>query len=276
MRHQLDQRSRSRFPRAFLDLALALLCGRHARTPARRFLTSLYQHGRHLFENLSVYFSPNTHLLGEAVALHALGTLFPTFPKPKCGASAAPKSSKPQLAFQVKPDGSHFEQSTYYHVYALDFFILYYLLAGKPAHLEPTLLCMAEYLHWLLGPARRISYFGDDDGGRLFHPQGKRDEFGRATLATCGLLFNREAWIGNREDLAQQAAWWLGSSALSHARPASNPPIGAKNFPDAGALFYNPKTSISSSTPALLAGPVPATVTPILSASPSGITTNPS
>ena len=100
---------------------------------------------------------------------------------------------------------------------------------------------MAEYLHWLLGPARRISYFGDDDGGRLFHPQGKRDEFGRATLATCGLLFNREAWIGNREDLAQQAAWWLGSSALSHARPASNPPIGAKNFPDAGALFLQSK-----------------------------------
>jgi len=26
-----------------------------------------------------VYFSPNTHLLGEAVALHALGVLFPDF-----------------------------------------------------------------------------------------------------------------------------------------------------------------------------------------------------
>jgi len=29
-----------------------------------RFLTSLYQHGRHLELNLSIYFSPNTHLLG--------------------------------------------------------------------------------------------------------------------------------------------------------------------------------------------------------------------
>ncbi len=45
----------------------------------RNFLTALYRHGRHLYENLSVYFSPNTHLLGEAVALHALGALFPNF-----------------------------------------------------------------------------------------------------------------------------------------------------------------------------------------------------
>lgn len=46
-----------------------------------RFVTELYRHGRHLAENLSIYFSPNTHLLGEAVALHALGTLFPGFPE---------------------------------------------------------------------------------------------------------------------------------------------------------------------------------------------------
>ena len=46
-----------------------------------RFLTALNRHGRYLELNLSVYFSPNTHLLGEAVALHALGVLFPSFPR---------------------------------------------------------------------------------------------------------------------------------------------------------------------------------------------------
>ncbi len=141
----------------------------------------------------------------------------------------------------MKPDGSHFEQSTYYHVYAVDFFVFYYLLAGKPAHLEPALIRMAEYLHWLLGPARRIAFFGDDDGGRLFHPQGKRDEFGRATLATCGILFNRESWIGNREDIAAQAAWWLGAATLSRARDASLPPAGAKEFAFAGMIFLQSK-----------------------------------
>ena len=38
--------------------------------------TELYRHGLYIANNLSYYFSPNTHLLGEAVALHALGLLF--------------------------------------------------------------------------------------------------------------------------------------------------------------------------------------------------------
>jgi hypothetical protein len=96
---------------------------------------------------------------------------------------------------------------------------------------------MAEHLQWLLGPARRLAFFGDDDGGRLFHPQGKRDEFGRATLSTCGLLLKPEDWVGTREELAEQAAWWLGVGALSHARSSADLPQGSKLFPDAGAVF---------------------------------------
>ncbi len=42
----------------------------------QRLREGLYRHGLHLDANLSVYFSPNTHLLGEAVALHALGLMF--------------------------------------------------------------------------------------------------------------------------------------------------------------------------------------------------------
>ena len=53
------------------------LAGAEMPAPLRaRFLTELYRHGRFLELNLSVYFSPNTHLLGEAVALHALGVMF--------------------------------------------------------------------------------------------------------------------------------------------------------------------------------------------------------
>ncbi|HEX3880391.1 MAG TPA: heparinase II/III family protein, partial [Bryobacteraceae bacterium] len=47
----------------------------------RKLLDSLYAHGRHLSGNLSVYFSPNTHLMGEAMVLHAIAVLFPEFPR---------------------------------------------------------------------------------------------------------------------------------------------------------------------------------------------------
>ncbi len=203
----------------------------------RRFLTALYRHGRHLRENLSVYFSPNTHLLGEAVALHALGTLFGAFPEAQAWAARGAEIIARQLDFQVRPDGSHFEQSTYYHVYALDFFLQYYLLAGRPAEFRPVLERMAEYLFWLLGPARRIAFLGDDDGGRLFHPYGERDQFGRATLATCGILFGREEWKGARRDVAEQAAWWLGEDAWRGSAERIAVAWGARLFRDSGAAF---------------------------------------
>jgi len=175
----------------------------------RRFLDSLYQHARHIENNLSFYFSPNTHLLGEAVALHTLGCLFP-----ECRDIGAQVVAD-QMDKQVRDDGSHFEQSTYYHVYALDMFLFHAIQADVSPAYRAKLERMAAYLDAISGPQRRLPFAGDDDGGRFFHPYGKRDRFGRATLATCGVLFHRPEWLGAREDLYEQAAWWLGPQALT-------------------------------------------------------------
>ncbi len=233
----------------------------------QRFLTSLYQHGRHLAENLSVYFSPNTHLLGEGVALHALGVLFKEFPESADWTRRGSEVVEGQLSFQVKPDGSHFEQSTYYHVYAIDLFVFYYLLAGRPKHFEPVLTRMADYLDWLLGPSRRIAFFGDDDGGRLFHPFGCRDEFGRATLTTCGLLLNNPDWVGTAEDIAQQAAWWVGPNSLRSVKGEDarlRVPAVAAHSPTPVPSSCNRAISMSNSMPALSAGAALATAMPIV------------
>jgi hypothetical protein len=135
-----------------------------------RFLTTLERHGRYLERNLSVYFSPNTHLLGEAVALHALGVLFPSFPRAARWALAGGRIVEQQMDRQVRGDGSHFEQSAYYHVYALDFFLLHRVLAKPPVTYDARLVSMAEYLDALLGAEGMLPLIGDDDGGRLFHP----------------------------------------------------------------------------------------------------------
>ncbi len=203
----------------------------------RRFMTELYRHGRHLSENLSVYFSPNTHLLGEAVALGALGSLFGSFRETRAWRKRGAEIVERQLHFQVRADGSHFEQSTYYHVYALDLFLFFYVLAGRPEKLRGVLGHMGEYLHWLLGPGGRIAFLGDDDGGRVFHPYGARDAFGRATLSSCGILLERKEWIGTRDDVAEQAAWWIGGETLKAAREGRSAAAGAGLFRDSGAAF---------------------------------------
>jgi hypothetical protein len=177
----------------------------------RRFLEELYRHGRHLACNLSVYFSPNTHLLGEAVALHALGRLFPVFPEAVEWRSTGRRIMLYALDVQVRADGGHFEQSTYYHVYALDMFLFHTALEPLP---EERLRAMAEYLAAVAGPEGRLPFFGDDDGGRFFHPYGSREEFGRATLATASAILGED--YAGAGDTEVQAAWWIGGDARAN------------------------------------------------------------
>jgi len=110
---------------------------------------------------------------------------FPQFPAAPRWVRKGAGWMEHELCRQVREDGGHFEQSSYYHVYALDMFLFHAALTGTVA---PELARMAEYLAALLGPRGSLPLVGDDDGGRLFHPYGARDGFGRATLATCGVL----------------------------------------------------------------------------------------
>ncbi len=99
------------------------------RTPAittdfrQKWLHAIAVSGRHIERYLSTYFSPNTHLLGEGVALFFIGTLCP-----ELHSSARWKHKGWEIVLresqrQVRSDGFYFEQSTYYHVYALDFLL---------------------------------------------------------------------------------------------------------------------------------------------------------
>ncbi len=197
----------------------------------RRLLAGLFQHGLYLERNLSVYFSPNTHLLGEAVALHALGALFPALPRSRAWEQTGARIVKEQMAAQVREDGSHFEQSSYYHVYALDMFLFHAVLRRPSPEYAGKIRRMASYVAALLGPARRLPFLGDDDGGRFFHPYGARDRFARATLATAAALLGENASGCATEDACEQAAWWIGPEALGAHNSAA---CDSRFFPDAG------------------------------------------
>jgi hypothetical protein len=172
--------------------------------------TSLYQHGVAIRHNLSTYFAPNTHILGEGVALHVIGIALGISRWEEQGAHIV----REQVTKQVLPDGFHFELSSYYHLYALDMFLFHYVLAGRPPYLEAPLCRMAKVMESFLDEKRRFPLIGDDDGGRLFHPYGHRAEFASASLATCAALFPGEMISARPEDLAEQAIWWLGPSSL--------------------------------------------------------------
>lgn len=131
------------------------------------WLHMLYLHGCHLANNLSFYFSPNNHLVGEALALHALGLFFTQQGDAARWEQLGARVMTEQIHRQIRSDGSSFEQSTYYQVYLLDMFRLHAILASPGPEYLAKLDRMAEFLHAVSGPSGIPPMLGDDDGGRL-------------------------------------------------------------------------------------------------------------
>ena len=132
---------------------------------------ALHLHGWYIEHFLSTYFSPNTHLLGEGVALFAIGTMCPQIAEARRWQKRGWQIVLQQAETQVRPDGFHFEQSVYYHVYARDFFEFARDLAARngitvPPRFDQTIEKMNEALA-ILSQAGRLPNFGDDDGGRV-------------------------------------------------------------------------------------------------------------
>jgi hypothetical protein len=201
----------------------------------QRFLAELYRHGLHLEYNLSIYFSPNTHLLGEAVALHALARLFPQLPRAGKWRSLGGSVVREHLQKCVRDDGSYFEQSTYYHMYALDMFAFHAVLEPASSSYLENLGRMAEFLSALLSQNGELSFLGDDDGGRFFHPYGPRPRFARAALAAASLLSGTQYFPNNECDISEMGMWWLGAEKCA-ARLLQVPQPEWRVFHDTGIV----------------------------------------
>jgi hypothetical protein len=184
-----------------------------------RALKYLYLHARHLETYLSTYFSPNTHLTGEALGLYYLGMLLPEFRRAARWRETGLKVLYSALDFQVRPDGVYFEQASYYHRYTTAFYTHLYLLSknnGQPveAKLLDKLSALLDHLMYLTRPDGTTPLFGDDDGGRLVMLDERPINDFRSTLATAAALFNRTDYKYVAEEATEETLWLLGPVGL--------------------------------------------------------------
>jgi hypothetical protein len=175
--------------------------------------------GRHIANYLSTYFSPNTHLLGEAEALFFLGTAFPGLSGAKKWRDLGWKILVDGARAQVYEDGFYFEQSTYYHVYALDLFLQARILAGIggmaiPPEFDQTVERMLNAL-LLLGRAGAAPAIGDDDGGRLFDARRNARQHLLDPLATGAVLYRRGDFKFVAGAPLEETLWLLGPKGLA-------------------------------------------------------------
>jgi hypothetical protein len=191
-------------------------------------------HAAHVERYLSYYFSPNTHLTGEALGLFYVGVLFPELKGAQRWRALGAKILIEQLDRQVFADGVYFEQSTCYQRYTVEIYLHFLILSERngvtvaPA-VRQRVEKMVDFLLAVRWPNGSMPQVGDADGGVLL-PLARRvaDDY-RGVFALAAVVFKRPdyAWAAN--GMAPEVFWLFGPSgrdvfdALQPAPPSKGP-----------------------------------------------------
>ena len=185
----------------------------------QRVLKFLYLTARHLEIYPSTYFSPNTHLTGEALGLFYLGTLLPELRGAPRWRAEGERILLAALPRHVRPDGTYFEQSSYYQRYTADFYTHLLLLARANGRdldtaVSAKLSSLVEHLMHLTRPDGTTPFYGDDDGGRLVPLDARPADDFRAALSTAAAVFSRGDYKHVAVDAAEETLWLLGPEGV--------------------------------------------------------------
>lgn len=199
-------------------------------------------HALHVFRYLSSFYSPNTHLTGEALGLYYAGVLFPKLTGANRWRSRGRRILLRELDRQVLDDGVFFELSSCYQRYTAEFYLHFLLLSkydGKPLP-ERVAERLKALLDWLLAvrcPDGTVPQIGDADSGCLLPLAGRNADDYRGLFALAAALFGRSdyAWAAAGE--GAEVAWLLGTGRYeTFRRLARRPPDGnaSRCFPKGG------------------------------------------
>ena len=178
----------------------------------------------HVEHNLSVYFSPNTHLTGEALALYVAGVALPELAASSRWADLGRRILLEEIDRQIHLDGGHAERSMHYQRYTLDFYLLATLTAERDGDEEAAAafaaasLRLAEFTRTMADDEGRLPLIGDDDGGMLWPMAGRACRDVRDSLSLAAAVLDRP-------DLApwglQEEALWVAGGRSALAAPGA-------------------------------------------------------
>jgi len=215
--------------------------------PTARCLFALERQLTHLEEHLSYYFSPNTHLTGEALALYVVGQAFPELDSSKRWVDTGRRILLREIDRQILPDGGHVERSMHYQRYTLDFYLFALLTARRAGDLlaecafAGATARLAEFTCGIADDEGRLPLIGDDDGGMLWPIAGRDCADVRDSLATAAVVLNRP-------DLAswgvQEETFWMAAPEAiefvhEQARTADD---AARTGDDAARTLLGPRS----------------------------------
>ncbi|MBI4951906.1 MAG: alginate lyase family protein [Myxococcales bacterium] len=236
-----------------LEIALRLvswswvlhLCARSAALePARRarIVRMLAAHATHAARYLSHYFSPNTHITGEALGLYYAAACLDELPRARRWRAESERILAREIDRQVLPDGAHLELSPSYARYTAEMYLHWLVLAERLGHPVPdgVRAGLVRLLDFLLGvalPDGSMPAMGDADGGSLLPLARRGRDDLRGVFSTAAAVLARPDYAWAARGLQPETLWLLGPAgaerfrALRPAPPATSP---ARVFRDGG------------------------------------------
>jgi hypothetical protein len=179
-------------------------------------LVALDRQLQHVANNLSRYFSPNTHLSGEALALYVVSLALPELRRSCERAAIGRDVLVAEASRQIRADGGHVELSAHYHRYSTDFYLLALLVARASLDsaaeiFEHASRLQAEYLRTISDDHGQLPLIGDDDGGQLSGWCGTRPADASVTLGIAASALRDSALAVTAP--SEEVYWTMGHAA---------------------------------------------------------------
>jgi hypothetical protein len=207
----------------------------------RRMVGHLAVSARHVERYLSTWFSPNTHLTGEAVGLFMLGTALPQCRDATRWRAIGARTLLEWVGRHVRADGTYVEQSSWYHRYTTDFYLQFMVLAdraGMPVREQVAgpLAGLLDVLRWIARPDGSMPLIGDDDGGRFLFLDERTGHDVRTPLALGAVLLGRGDFAAAAGTPSPEVVWLLGPDGLARFTRLEpvKPTTRRAAFPDGG------------------------------------------
>lgn len=205
----------------------------------------LQAHASHIERYLSIYYSPNTHLTGEALGLFYAGILFPEISGAARWRALGRKILLEQLERQTFDDGVYFEQSLHYQCYTIEIYLHFMILSQKNGEELPESFCtrlqsMLDFVLDMRRPDGTLPSVGDSDGGRLFSVLNRNPGDASALFSIAAVLFEREDYAWAAGGSTPELICLMGASALYSlmAMKQKPPPvISSCLYPEGGYLI---------------------------------------
>ncbi len=206
-----------------------------------RMAASIRDHALHVERYLSSYFSPNTHLTGEALGLFYAGTIFPELVPARRWRERAVHILTSESGRQVMPDGVYFEQSTCYQRYTVEIALHLLILSARNGSSVPEVVgrrvqAMLDFLLSVRTPSGHAPPIGDADGGWLLPLVRRTPGDLRGVFGIAAALFARADYAWAAGGAGPELLWLLGEAGLAafeSIRPAP-PAEPSRLFADGG------------------------------------------